>query len=63
MSILGKCHKGVNTMKVKLKIKIKSKFYTYETNTIVNHVETKYEHKSFAHILQNNTVLRPAFSN
>ncbi len=50
-------------MKVKMKIKIKSKFYTYETNTIVAHVESKYEHKSFAHLLQNNAVLKPAFSN
>lgn len=63
MSILRKSQKGVGTMKVKLKIKIKSKFYTYETNTIVNHVEAKYEHKSFALLLQNSTILRPAFSN
>ncbi len=63
MSILRKNQKGVGTMKVKLKIKIKSKFYTYETNTIVNHVESKYEHKSFAHLLQNSIILRPAFSN
>jgi hypothetical protein len=50
-------------MKVKLKIKIKSKFYTYETNTVVNHVESRYEHKSLAAILKNNSSLTPAFSN
>lgn len=50
-------------MKVKLKIKIKNKFYTHETNTVVNHVEAKYEHKSLASILQNNISLKPAFSN
>lgn len=49
-------------MKVKLKIKIKSKFYTYETNTVVNHVESKYEYKSLASILKNNPSLKPAFS-
>jgi len=50
-------------MKVKLKIKIKSKFYTYETNTIVNSIESKYEHKLFATILNSNPSLKPVFSN
>ena len=50
-------------MKVKMKIKIKSKFYTYKTNAIVTYVESKYEHKSLANLLQNNTALKPAFSN
>jgi len=48
---------------VKLKIKIKSKFYTYETNTVVNEVKSKYEHKSLASVLQNNISLKPAFTN
>jgi hypothetical protein len=50
-------------MKVKLKIKIKSKFYTYETNTVVNQTESLSEHKSFEYLLRNNIALRPVFSN
>lgn len=63
MSIVIKNQKGEGTMKVKLKIKIKSKFFTYETNSIVNHVESKFEHKSFASFLEKNPSLKPAFSN
>lgn len=50
-------------MKVKLKIKIKSKFYTYETNTIVNRVESDVKHKTLGNLLNSNDVLKPAFSN
>ena len=50
-------------MKVKLKIKIKSKYYTYETNTVVNRAESKSEHKSLGYLLNSNASLKPAFSN
>ena len=55
--------KGEDAMKVKLKIKIKSKYYTYETNTVEDHVEEDSKQKSFEYLLNSNTTLKPVFSN
>lgn len=50
-------------MKVKLKIKIKSKYYTYETASIVHRAELKSENKSLGYLLNKAAAFKPAFGN